>query len=131
MGCGTICYHNFTISLEKLRKLCEAEIVALESHRDFEGWGDLAMKAQSQSNEIEDLNLLLENLFNKFKQETTVDGSSLELQLTYYDKDNGDRYDEVNSTDGCVFCVYGVMRKSLPGEKFNAILEENVWTQFG
>jgi len=127
MGCGVVCYHNFTISLENLKKICAEEVQAIESHKDFEGWGSFAIGFESDY----EFNPLVRNLFKSFKEKTSVGDSCLELDIVYYDEDNGDRYDEVNSIDGCVFCVHGVMRKSLPGEKFNEFLEENVWTQFG
>lgn len=55
----------------------------------------------------------------------------LTLSLGFYNEDDGDRYDEVDSHEGCVFFVGGMVALTPAGEKFKDVVRERLWTQYG
>ena len=68
----------------------------------------------------------IQNLKNAFSKKT-----GLTLYFDYYDEDSGNRYDEPNDKDGCIFCVDGMVVLSPAGEKYKNIVTERRWTQYG
>ena len=74
----------------------------------------------------EKYNHLVADLKNSFYEKT-----GLILYFDHYDSDGGDRYDEPDDKDGCIFCVSGMMVLSPAGEKFKDIVTERRRTQYG
>lgn len=132
MGMGYAASCGTSISYENLKNMCEKEVAEIESHSDFESWGDLALLVdnglwdgipESQQNLLS----LANNLCNTF--EKTTEG--LKLSLTYYDVESAERYDEVEEKDGCIFDVDGVYQYTPAGEKFKDKLFRSSYVVFG
>ena len=117
MGMGTAGAHAFVISLDELRKICPKEVHAVE---DELTWGDVAMEINDNTPP------LVEALVEAFNKAT-----DLKLSIEHYDDETGDRYDEVDNTNGCVFCVDGMMQYTPAGEKYKDVIKEQNWTVFG
>ena len=74
----------------------------------------------------EKYNHLVADLKNAFYEKT-----GLTLYFDSYDEDGGDRYDNPNDKDGCIFCVGGMVQLTPAGEKYKDIITERRWTQYG
>ena len=155
MGMGSYAVGSFVIGYDDLKKICPEEISAIENEKFFKdiGWFHIGRwLAWDDINEIEDAildncydenhddeynqkvaeeisdkyNTHIDNLKNAFEKKT-----GLTLYFDSYDEDGGDRYDEPNDKDGCVFCVNGMVQLTPAGEKFKDIIIERRWTQYG
>jgi hypothetical protein len=155
MGMGSFAVGSFVIGYDDLKKICPDEISAIENEKFFKdiGWYYIGRwLAWDDINEIEDAildncydeekddeynqkvaeevsgryNHLVANLKNAFEKKT-----GLTLYFDHYDEDGGDRYDNPNDKDGCIFCVDGMVQLTPAGEKYKDIITEHRWTQFG
>ena len=136
MGMGSFAVNSFVIGYDDLKKICPDEITAIENEKFFSdiGWGVSCYDEdhddiynQKVAEEIsEKYNHLVADLKNSFYEKT-----GLILYFDHYDSDGGDRYDEPDDKDGCIFCVSGMMVLSPAGEKFKDIVTERRWTQYG
>lgn len=130
MGMGYSSCVGHSISYEDLKDLLPNEVAAIEQNSSFEDWGTLADE-MSEPELPQDLKNLVYNLYEAFSKVTEVDGSRLKLNLVHYDEDAGERYDEVNHWEGCVFEVYEVHQLTPAGRKFQDRLETFSFVTFG
>lgn len=155
MGMGSFAVGSFVIGYDDLKNICPEEINAIENEKFFKeiGWGtigqwlswdDIAViedaildNCYDESRDddynqkvAEDVsqkyNVHVANLKNAFNKKT-----GLTLYFDHYDMDGGDRYDNPNDKDGCIFCVDGMVQLTPAGEKYKDIITEHRWTQFG
>jgi hypothetical protein len=155
MGMGSFAVNSFVIGYDDLKKIVPDEISAIENEKFFKdiGWYYIGRwLAWDDINEIEDAildncydeekddeynqkvaeevcnkyNYLVADLKNTFEKKT-----GLTLYFDSYDEDGGDRYDNPNDKDGCIFCVDGMVQLTPAGEKYKDIITEHRWTQFG
>ena len=153
MGMGSFAVNSFVIEYDNLKNICPDEIAAIENEEYFTdtGWESLArwlafddpeqMKddlidaidgddvTETEEQSVEIINKYdahITNLKNAFEKKT-----GLTLYFDHYDMDGGDRYDNPNDKDGCIFCVDGMMQLTPAGEKYKDIVTERRWTQFG
>ena len=155
MGMGSFAVSSFVIGYDDLKKIVPDEIEAIENEKYFKeiGWFYLGRwLAWDDINELEEAildncfdedqddehnqkvaeeisekyNHLVADLKNAFYEKT-----GLTLYFDSYDEDGGDRYDEPNDKDGCIFCVDGMVQLTPAGEKHKDIITERRWTQFG
>ena len=155
MGMGSYAVGSFVIGYDDLKKICPEEISAIENEKFFGdiGWFHIGRwLAWDDINEIEDAildNCYDENHDDKYNQKVAEEIShkyssriddlknafakktGLTLYFDSYDEDGGDRYDNPNDKDGCVFCVNGMVQLTPAGEKFKDIITERRWTQYG
>lgn len=127
MGMGTGACYGWTISYDNLKKICPEEIAAVEAEadKDFEDWGGI-----SRGIEFDELpagvQTAVHSLIESFAKST-----GLTLSLAFYNEDDGDRYDEVDQHEGCVFIVDGMWAYTPAGEKLRSVVKQQLWTQFG
>ena len=155
MGMGSYAVGSFVIGYDDLKKIVPAQIESIENEKFFKaigwgvigqwlGWDDIAMIEDAiwdncydedqdddynQKVAVETSRLYvnhINNLQSAFNEKT-----GLTLYFDHYDEDGGDRYDNPNDKDGCIFCVDGMMVLSPAGEKFKDIVTERRWTQYG
>ena len=153
MGMGSFAVNSFVIGYDNLKNICPDEIATIENEEYFTdtGWGSLArwlafddpeqMKddlidaidgddvTETEEQSVEIINKYdahITNLKNAFEKKT-----GLTLYFDHYDMDGGDRYDNPNDKDGCIFCVDGMVQLTPAGEKYKDIITEHRWTQFG
>jgi hypothetical protein len=131
MGMGFAANSGMAIKYDDLKELCPQEIAAIESHESFEDWGSLARGLWLDEENFKDFVPLVKKLEKSFKAATTTKSSNLKLYLTYYDEENGDRYDEVVHSDGCIFEVDNVYQLTPAGKKFKEKLHRNNFVTFG
>lgn len=152
---GSFAVNSFVIGYDDLKKIVPDEINAIENEQYFKdiGWYYIGRwLAWDDINELEEAildncfdedqddehnqkvaeeisnkyNIHAANLKNAFNQKT-----GLTLYFDSYDEGGGDRYDEPNDKDGCIFCVDGMVVLSPAGEKYKDIVTERKWIQFG
>ena len=125
MGMGTGACYGWTISYDNLKKICPKEIADVESVKEFEYWGEV-----SRDFELDDLPAKVQkathSLIKSFANKT-----GLTLSLAFYNEDDGDRYDEVDNYEGCIFIVDGMWAYTPAGEKLKDVVKQQLWTQFG
>jgi len=155
MGSGSFAVSSFVIGYDDLKKICPEQIESIENEKFFKhiGWGvmgqwlcwddisyveDAILDScydddhdddynQKVAEEVgEKYNHLVADLKNAFYEKT-----GLTLYFDHYDEDGGDRYDEPNDKDGCIFCVGGMVQLTPAGEKYKDIVTERRWTQYG
>lgn len=155
MGMGSFAVNSFVIGYDDLKKIVPDEINAIENEQYFKdiGWYYIGRwLAWDDISEIEDqildycfdeekddeynqkiaeaigskYNTHVANLKNAFEKKT-----GLTLYFDSYDEEGGDRYDEPNDKDGCIFCVDGMVQLTPAGEKYKDIVTERRWTQYG
>ena len=155
MGMGSFAVNSFVIGYDDLKKIVPDEISAIENEKFFNeiewgtigqwlSWDDISVVEdaildscydEEQDDEYnqkvaEDVsqkyNVHVTNLKNAFNKKT-----GLTLYFDHYDMDGGDRYDNPNDKDGCIFCVDGMVQLTPAGEKYKDIITEHRWTQFG
>lgn len=155
MGMGSFAVSCFVIGYDDLKKIVPDEIEAIENEKYFKeiGWFYLGRwLAWDDINELEEVildncfdedqddehnqkvaeeisekyNHLVADLKNAFYEKT-----GLTLYFDSYDEDSGDRYDEPNDKEGCIFCVGGMVQLTPAGEKYKDIITERRWTQYG
>jgi hypothetical protein len=155
MGMGSFAVGGFVIGYDDLKNICPEEINAIENEKFFKeiGWGTIGQwLSWDDISVIEDAildycfdedqdddynqkvaedvsqkyNVHVANLKNAFNKKT-----GLTLYFDHYDEDGGDRYDNPNDKDGCIFCVDGMVQLTPAGEKYKDIITERRWTQFG
>jgi hypothetical protein len=152
MGMGNFACDGFTISYDNIKKMCPAEIEAIENgpHWKYLGWGELAKGIDFQDEETiadvfldaEDEDCVSEEQSKEFAKEYVKLVKQLEeafekktdgltLFLSHYNEDEGDRYDSVDHKDGCIFMVDGMVDYTPAGEKHKDIVKKNRWVQFG
>lgn len=155
MGMGSFAVSSFVIGYDDLKKIVPEQIEYIENEKFFKdiGWGvigqwlcwdDIAYVEDAVLDNCYDgshddeynqkvaeeigrrYNHLVADLKNAFYEKT-----GLTLYFDSYDEDGGDRYDEPNDKDGCIFCVGGMVQLTPAGEKFKDIVTERRWTQYG
>lgn len=155
MGMGSFAVSSFVIGYDDLKKICPKEIKAIEKEKHFKdiGWYYIGRwLAWDDINEIEDAildacydtshdeqynqkvaeeisskyNVHVANLKNAFNKKT-----GLTLYFDTYDEEGGDRYDNPNDKEGIIFCVDGMVQLTPAGKKYQKIITERRWTQFG
>ena len=156
MGMGTYGCSADAIKYENLKELCKPELATLETLLDkyTVSFGALARDVESGEEDAVDeacLDALLEVDIQgneleletqKRKQEIKVAWAALQksfnqktnlhLELSFYNEDEGDRYDDAAyAEDGAFFTVNGVWTKTAAGEKWAKIVTQIRWTQFG
>ena len=155
MGSGTYAVNSFVIGYDDLKKIVPDQISAIENEKFFKdiGWFHIGRcLAWDDINEIEDAILdncydenhddeynqkIAEEISNKYNTHVTdlknafEKKTGLTLYFDSYDEDGGDRYDNPNDKDGCIFCVDGMVQLTPAGEKFKDIVTERRWTQYG
>jgi len=155
MGSGSFAVSSFVIGYDDLKKIVPEQIAAIENEKFFEdiGWGTIAQwLSWDDIAVVEDAILdycLDEDQDDDYNQNVAVETSrlyvnhinnlqssfnektGLTLYFDHYDEDGGDRYDNPNDKDGCIFCVGGMMVLSPAGEKYKDIVVERRWTQYG
>ena len=152
---GSYAVSSFVIAYDDLKKIVPKQIKSIENEKFFKdiGWGvigqwlcwddicyleDAILDSCYDQDKDDDYNQKvaeeicqlydkhISELKNVFNQKT-----GLTLYFDHYDIDGGDRYDNPNDKDGCIFCVDGMMVLSPAGEKFKDIVTERRWTQYG
>lgn len=132
MGMGYAACSTQAFKYDDVKELCPAEVAAIEAVEGFESWGALAQSLWCDNEEeLAPFKPLVEALCNAFSKATEVDGKGLKLILTYYDEGSGDRYDEVEHLDGCMFEVEGVYQMTPAGNKFKDKLAFATYVVFG
>jgi len=155
MGMGSFAVSSFVIGYDDLKKICPEQIESIENEKFFGdigwgvigqwlGWDDIAVIEDAildscyDNDHDDDYNQKLaeetsrlyvnhiNNLQISFNEKT-----GLTLYFDHYDEDGGDRYDNPNDKDGCIFCVDGMVVLSPAGQKFKDIVTERRWTQYG
>ncbi len=125
MGMGAGACSGWVISYDDLKSICPKEVDLVEGDEKFEDWGEV-----SRGFEFNELPVVMqkavEDLVGKFRINT-----DLTLGLGFYNEDDGDRYDEVASHEGCVFFVDGMVILTPAGEKFKDVVRPQLWTQYG
>ena len=125
MGMGAGACYGWVISYDDLKSICPKEVYLVECDEKFEDWGEVSRGFEF--NELPDsIKKSVEDLVGKFRINT-----DLTLGLGFYNEDEGDRYDEVDSHEGCVFFVDGMVSLTPAGEKFKEVVRERLWTQYG
>lgn len=152
---GSYAVGSFVIGYDDLKKIVPEQIESIENEKFFKdiGWGvigqwlcwddiavvedaildycfdedkddDYNQKVAEEVSQVYDKHI--SELKNVFNQKT-----GLTLYFDHYDSDGGDRYDNPNDKDGCIFCVDGMVVLSPAGQKFKDIVTERRWTQYG
>ena len=126
MGMGAGACYGWVISYDDLKKICPKEMGLIDERvEEFEGWGEVSRRFEF--NELPDIfEKSVEDLIGQFFSNT-----NLTLNLGFYNADDGDRYDQVDSHEGCVFFVDGMVSLTPAGEKFKEVVRERLWTQYG
>jgi hypothetical protein len=132
MGMGAGACSGWVISYDDLKKICPKEVSLVESAVGFDNgilgewnWGEVSRAVEFD--ELPDsIKKSVEDLVGQFLNTT-----GLTLSLGFYNEDDGDRYDEVASHEGCVFFVDGMVALTPAGEKFKDIVKQQLWTQYG
>ncbi len=126
MGMGASPCSGWIISYNDLKKICPKEVDLVEGDEEFEDWGEV-----SRGFEFDELPVVMqkavEGLIGVFSNNT----GGLTLSLGFYDEEGGDRYDQVDSHEGCVFFVDGMVALTPAGKKFKEVVRERLWTQYG
>ena len=126
MGMGASPCSGWVIGYNDLKKICPKEVSLVEGDEEFEDWGEV-----SRGFEFDELPVVMqkavEGLIGVFSNNT----GGLTLSLGFYDEEGGDRYDQVDSHEGCVFFVDGMVSLTPAGEKFKDVVRERLWTQYG
>jgi hypothetical protein len=155
MGMGSFAVNSFVIGYDDLKKIVPEQIESIENEKFFKniGWGVIgqwlswddiaAIKDaifdccfdEDQDDDynqkvVEETSRVYVNHINNL-QISFNEKTGLTLYFDHYDEDGGDRYDNPNDKDGCIFCVDGMMVLSPAGEKFKDIVSERRWTQYG
>lgn len=155
MGMGSFAVSSFVIGYDDLKKICPEEISAIENEKFFKdiGWGTIGQwLGLDDITYVEDA--ILDNCYDNSRDDDynqkvaevvarqyvdRIDAlekvfnekTGLTLYFDHYDEDGGDRYDNPNDKDGCIFCVDGMVVFSPAGEKFKDIVTQRRWTQYG
>lgn len=155
MGMGSYAVGSFVIGYDDLKKICPEEISAIENEKFFDhiGWGTIGQwLGWDDIVYVEDA--ILDNCYDNSRDDDynqkvaevvaqqyvdRIDAlksafnkkTGLTLYFDHYDEDGGDRYDNPNDKDGCIFCVDGMVQLTPAGEKYKDIITERRWTQYG
>ena len=153
MGMGTWGLQEYTISREKLHELLPEQVEEVEAI-DPSIWNVLARGCEVYTNPLhiteddkaevikdmyfiaEDYDMVeadchqafkkLENLCHDFNLVT-----GLVLHLMYYDEDMGDRYDDVEHVNGCVFVLENVTQLTPEAMQVRHLFNLQSWTCSG
>ena len=153
MGMGSYAVGSFVIGYDDLKKICPDEIKTIEQELYFGdiGWDNLgrwlswddptyvedAILDTVDADDIEDTQKLAEDMVQKYDKhiqalkDSFTKKTGLTLYFDHYDEEGGDRYDNPNDKDGCIFCVDGMVQLTPAGEKYKDIITERRWTQYG
>jgi len=137
MGMGTAPAHAWVISLETLRGMLPVQVKGVEdSFLTVElDWDEFARAIDHDltlSFDNEKATVVLaawEQLQAAFAHATMTGSAGLTLEIGWYDREQGDRYDELEN--GAYFYVDGMTCLSPAGERFKNKIEEKTWTVFG
>lgn len=134
MGIGAC--SGWTISYDDLKKICPKELDLIESDSEFDtdirvydfqffggNWGEVA-RGFEMDELTDSIKKSVDDLIRKFFNNT-----GLTLSLGFYNEEG--RYDEVDSHEGCVFFVDGMVALTPAGEKFKNVVRQQLWTQYG
>lgn len=154
MGMGSFAVNSFVIGYDDLKKIVPEQIATIESEKLFGqcidwgvisqwlSWDDISVledaildycpdeddkdnqKIAEEISQVYDKHI--QDLKDSFAKKT-----GLTLYFDHYDEDGGDRYDNPNDKDGCIFCVDDMVQLTPAGEKYKDIVTERRWTQFG
>jgi hypothetical protein len=149
MGMGAFSVGGFVIEYDDLKKICPEEIHAIENEKFFNdiGWGTIGrwLSFDDDDQLKDEIYFADENITDEIVEkyvdiyskhiielnQSFYEKTKLTLSFDYYDKDNGDRYDNPADKDGCIFCVGGMVQLTPAGEKFKDIVTQRSWTQYG
>ena len=153
MGMGTWGLSEYTISRKKLHELLPEQVEEVEAinpeiwsvvARSLEVYTDPLHITEDDKAEVikdmyyiaEDYDMVeadccqafekLENLCHDFN---TVTG--LVLNFMFYDEDMGDRYDDVEHVDGCVFMLENVVQLTPEARQVRHLINKQHWTCSG
>ena len=153
MGMGTFGLREYTISREKLHGLLPEQVEEVEAinpaiwsvvARSLEVYTDPLHITEDDKAEVikdmyyiaEDYDMVeadchqvfkkLENLCHDFNLVT-----GLVLNFMFYDEEMGDRYDDVEHVDGCVFMLEGVTQLTPEAKKCRHLFNRQSWTCTG
>ena len=137
MGMGSAPAHAWVISKDNLRALLPAYVAfeALLSLHDktVDDYALSISKDELLEDVSEEDNEAIDKAWGEveaaFKTATTVGESSLELDIGYYNREEGDLYDDLE--DGAYFTVDNVLDFTPAGNKFKDKLENASWTIYG
>ena len=137
MGMGSAPAHAWVISLENLRGMLPVQVKVVEdTFLPVElDWDEFARSIDhdltlSEDNERATKVLAAwEQLQAAFEHATQTDWSKLSLEIGWYDRESGDRYDDLEN--GAYFYVEGMTCLSPAGERFQNKIDEKAWTVFG
>jgi hypothetical protein len=138
MGMGAGACSGWVISYDDLKSICPKEVDLIERDREFDtdirvydfqffggNWGEVSRGFEMD--ELPDsIKKSVDDLIGQF-----LNATGLTLSLGFYNEDDGDRYDEVASHEGCVFFVDGMVALTPAGEKFKDVVKQQLWTQYG
>jgi hypothetical protein len=125
MGMGASACYGWVISYDDLKKICLKEIDNIEVSEEFEDWGEVSRGFEFNELPV-GMQKSVEDLIGQFFSNT-----NLTLNLGFYNADDGDRYDQVDSHESCVFFVDGMVSRTPAGEKLKDVVRERLWTQYG
>ena len=133
---GSFGVSSISFSYENVKKLCPKEIEAVENHKSFSGWCTFALDARDLEPADEpELAKLIADLITAFEKATEVNGKGLVLRIEYYDEESGERYDEVEHKDGCIFVIdedsVEIKTRTPAGDKFKEMLHYNNYCVYG
>ena len=131
MGMGYAACSSIAFKYDDVKELCPQEVAAIENTEGFENWGEIARAICIGDDDFKHFVPLVDNLCKAFDKATETDGKGLSLSLLWYDEDSGDRYDEVEHKDNCIFDVDGVRQFTPAGNKFKDKLNYNNFVSFG
>lgn len=77
----------------------------------------------------ETIDQAIANIYSIFQDKTTVGNSFLSIELDYYDRDMGDRYDDME--EGGFFWVSGNKRNTEAGDAFKQYIDYANFVTFG
>lgn len=137
MGMGAAAAHATVISWDNLLKLFAEQMQSLEAKLakcEF-SLGELAIILEDYSvgtsfddEALNELVFAWRGFVDDFRRITNTNGTALEISLCHYDREAGDRYDEIEFD--YYFAIEGVYQLTPAGERFRSVLEEKSWTVF-
>jgi hypothetical protein len=139
MGMDSAPASAYVISEADLNSLCPkefGEFLRLCKESPEEGIDGVAQQWDKETDVYEDdddanqkLNGAWSALHQAFADKTRVGDSELELELCYYNADDGGQYDDLE--DGAFFVVWGCTMLTPAAENIRDKLEEKRWTIYG
>lgn len=133
MGMGAQASAGWKITAEHLKKLCPTEynnlIDFLEKHNLNLDTIAQDIQLENDFDQSEAFYNVLDALQIAFSNKTIPGDETLELELFYYNSDDGDIYDDL--TDGANWLVHNVEVMTPSAKQIADYLERALWTTFG